>query len=227
MTVYLLPEEPVFPPPSHADPDGLIAIGGDLSAERLIHAYASGIFPWFMEDGDVYWFSPDPRLLLIPDEYRISGSFARVLRSERFQVSIDTCFNEVIRRCAMTKRSHEDETWINDEFIMAYTRLYENGLAHSFETFYNDELVGGLYGISLGAAFFGESMFFERSNASKVALKALVDFCQDHHLKFIDCQVVTPHLINAGARPYPRNEFLLMLDGALNYPTISGSWNLL
>lgn len=224
MSVYLLPEEPCFPDPGDAEPDGLIAVGGDLTPDRLINAYASGIFPWFMEEGTIYWFSPDPRLVMIPSEYRIPDSLRRILKSNRFQVSIDTCFNEVVRRCAQTKRPDEDGTWINEEFIVAYTRLHESGLAHSFEAFDHGKLVGGLYGISLGAAFFGESMFFEQPNASKAAFAALVYFCKEKQFEFIDCQVVTPHLVAAGARPIPRRKFLLKLNMALKSPTIFGKW---
>lgn len=224
VTVYLLPEEPIFPPAEEADPDGLIAIGGDLSVQRLIQAYSSGIFPWFIEDKKVYWFSPDPRLIMLPGNYRRSESLKRILKQGKFSVSIDTCFEQVIRACGETPRPGDPGTWINDDFIQAYNDLYRLGLAHSFEAFEGDRLVGGLYGVSLGAAFFGESMFFERPNASKIAYSALVDFAVVNNLHFIDCQVVTDHLVRAGALSIPRPKYLEMVGKALEIPTIQGRW---
>ncbi|HNY03989.1 MAG TPA: leucyl/phenylalanyl-tRNA--protein transferase, partial [Bacteroidales bacterium] len=189
MTVYLLPDEPVFPLVAEAEPDGLVAIGGDLSAERLIQAYAHGIFPWFSDDGDVFWYSPDPRMVLFPADLNVSHSLRRVLRSGRYWVSFDTVFEQVIRACAEVQRPDHDGTWISEDFIEAYTRLHVEGFAHSVEVFDGDRLVGGLYGVSLGAAFFGESMFYRESNASKVALATLAEWCRRNSLQFIDCQV--------------------------------------
>ncbi|MCX6279814.1 MAG: leucyl/phenylalanyl-tRNA--protein transferase [Bacteroidetes bacterium] len=215
MTVYLLHKEPLFPPVEDAEPDGLIAIGGDLSVERIILAYSQGIFPWFMEEGDVYWYSPDPRMVLFPEKFHKSESLDRILKSGKFSVRIDSGFEDVIRACASTKRADEAGTWINESFTEAYHELYRRGLAHSVETYYGNELVGGLYGVSLGAAFFGESMFFKMPNASKVAFAALVEFCLHHGLTFIDCQVETSHLRSLGASTVSRTEYLKLLEKAL------------
>ncbi len=224
MTVYLLPKEPIFPPVEDAEDDGLIAIGGDLSVERLIEAYASGIFPWFMEEDEVYWYSPNPRLVLYPDKFRKSESLNRILRSDWFEVRFDTRFDEVIKVCASIERPGEHGTWISEEFINAYTKLHHLGLAHSVETYFQGKLVGGLYGISLGSAFFGESMFYKKANASKVAFAFLVEYCRRLEFKFIDCQVESNHLIKLGATPIPRANYLKLLEEALNTPTMNKYW---
>ena len=226
MTVYLLPEEPFFPPPGEAEPDGLIAIGGDLSADRLLQAYGQGIFPWFREDDDIYWYSPDPRMILFPDQFKISDSLKRVLKSKQFTVKFDTSFERVIRNCAAAYRPGQDGTWIDQDFIEAYGALHAMGFAHSAEVFHGEELVGGLCGVSLGAAFFGESMFFTMNNASKVAFHALVERCRQYGFKFIDCQVETAHLMNLGASLIPRNDYMALLAEALTKPTCKGKWNL-
>ena len=218
MTVYLLPEEPVFPDPCEADEDGLIAIGGDLSVERLIVAYSSGIFPWFIHEDEPYWYSPNPRMVLFPDKMRISGSLQRVISSGKFSVRIDTSFEKVIRACSEAYRTDQDGTWISEEFISAYNDLYKMGVAHSIETFYRDELVGGLYGLSLGAAFFGESMFFKERDASKVAFAALADTCRKRNITFIDCQVESAHLQKFGAALISRDDYLRMLKQSLDVP---------
>jgi leucyl/phenylalanyl-tRNA--protein transferase len=224
MAVYLLPEEPVFPPVDESEPDGLIAIGGDLSAGRLLQAYAQGIFPWFKEGGDIYWYSPDPRMVMFPGQFKPSDSLNRIIRSGKFTVRFDTVFEQVIRRCSDTVRTGEDGTWISEEFIEAYLSLHKMGFAHSVETFYRNELVGGLYGVSLGVAFFGESMFFTMSNASKVAFYILVERCRDFWFHFIDCQVETAHLKGLGASLIDRKEYLVRLDEALKQATMRGSW---
>ncbi|MEI7895606.1 MAG: leucyl/phenylalanyl-tRNA--protein transferase [bacterium] len=224
MTVYLLPEEPVFPPVDEAEPDGLIAIGGDLSPERLINAYANGIFPWFMEEGDVFWYSPDPRMVMFPEQFRIPGSLKRIIRSNRFSVKFDTAFGKVIRECADAPRPGQDGTWISQEFIDGYEKLHELGYAHSAEVYCQEELVGGLYGVSLGAAFFGESMFFKMNNASKVAFSALVDRCRQYGFRFIDCQVETSHLLNLGAKLIKRNDYLRMLVKTMESHSVTGTW---
>ena len=224
MPVYLLPEEPVFPPAEEAEPDGLIAIGGDLSVERLIQAYIHGIFPWFEEAGDVYWYSPDPRMVLFPDQFKLSGSLQRIIRGNRYSIKFDTVFDQVIRRCASAQRPGQEGTWISQDFIEAYTALHVSGIAHSVEVFCQDELVGGLYGVSLGAAFFGESMFFTMSNASKVAFHALVKQCRHYGFKFIDCQVETSHLLGLGATLIDRKDYLLLLEESLKAGTVSGRW---
>jgi leucyl/phenylalanyl-tRNA--protein transferase len=224
MTVYLLPEEPFFPPAEEADPDGLLAIGGDLSSERLIQAYASGIFPWFMEEDEVYWFSPDPRMVLFPDHFNVSDSLERIIKSRKFEIRFDTAFDQVIIGCASAPRPGQDGTWISHDFIEAYKALFERGFAHSVEVFCNKELVGGLYGVSLGAAFFGESMFFTMTNASKVAFHALAERCRQNKFRFIDCQVESPHLVMLGASTISRKDYLDLLDDALKENTLIGPW---
>lgn len=224
MTVYLLPDEPFFPPADEAEPDGLIAIGGDLSVERLLQAYAHGIFPWFSDEDDIYWFSPDPRMVLFPDKFRISDSLIRIIKRQQYTIRFDTVFSQVIRACSIAPRPGQDGTWITGDFIDAYTELHVQGFAHSVEVFYEDTLVGGLYGLSLGAAFFGESMFFTMSNASKVALHALVERCRQCGLTFIDCQMETTHLLGLGATLLDRKNYLLLLEEALTRKTLKGLW---
>ena len=204
MPVYRLTDALIFPHPSLADPGGLLAIGGDLSTRRLLLAYAHGIFPWYSDPSPILWWSPDPRMVLFPDEFKISHSLRRVLRKHVFTVTIDEAFGDVIRACARTRM----QTWITDEMIDAYTCLYELGYAHSFETWQAGRLVGGLYGVALGRAFFGESMFSTMSDASKVALVRLVQFAINAGVEFIDCQTTTEHLKRLGAREVPRPEFL-------------------
>ena len=226
MPVYLLPEEPVFPPPSEAEPDGLLAIGGDLSPERLLKSYTDGIFPWFRDEDDLFWFSPDPRLVLYPDEIKISSSLHRLIKGGKFKVSTDTAFEQVIQACADAPRKGQDGSWIDQDFINAYTRLHRLGFAHSFETFYNDELIGGLYGVSIGRAFFGESMFHKVNNASKVAFVYLVMKIKTWQFHFIDCQVETDLLTGLGAKPVPRTEYLERLKTAVGFPSQKGKWTL-
>jgi leucyl/phenylalanyl-tRNA---protein transferase len=224
VAVYLLPEEYFFPPVEEAEPDGLVAIGGDLSVERLVQAYAHGIFPWFSEGDDIFWFSPDPRMILIPHQFKIHDSLDRIIRGKRFIVKFDTVFSQVIRGCAVAPRPGQDGTWITEDFIEAYIALHDRGFAHSAEVFFQDELVGGLYGVSLGAGFFGESMFFTMNNASKVALYALAERCLQYGLKFIDCQMETSHLQTLGASLVSRKEYLALLEQALKEGTIQGRW---
>ena len=223
MTVFLN-NSLVFPDPRCAESDGLVAVGGDLRIERLILAYQNGIFPWYSEGNPIMWFSPDPRLLLFPDEMRVSKSLRRVINSEDFEIRFDTCFEEVIMRCATVKRKNQDATWITDDMTDAYVQLYNKGFAHSVETFYQDELVGGLYGISLGGAFFGESMFHSMSNASKVSLYCLVEKLNSWGFDFIDSQIPTNHMKSLGAREVDRESFLAMLKLTLKRKTRRGSW---
>jgi leucyl/phenylalanyl-tRNA--protein transferase len=224
MPVQILDEEIRFPHPSMADRDGLLAIGGDLSSERLLFAYASGIYPWFDEDSPILWWSPDPRMILFPAEFKKSKSLAQTMRTGKFEVSFDRDFKSVIKNCAEIGRREEEGTWITTEMIEAYVNLHELGYAHSVETYVNGTLAGGLYGLSLGKAFFGESMFHLERDASKVALSALVDRCIERDFHFIDAQQRTEHLRSLGARPVPRETFLTMLAGALKFPTLSGKW---
>ena len=216
MPVYRLTEKLLFPHPSLATPSGLLAVGGDLTLERLLLAYANGIFPWYSDPDPILWWSPDPRLVLFPGELRISNSLRRTVKKKIFKVTLDGAFGEVIRACGSTR----EETWLTPEMIEAYERLHEFGFAHSVETFYEGGLVGGLYGVALGRAFFGESMFSVMSDASKVALVFLVEHLSLRGFDFIDCQTPTEHLKSMGAREIPREEFLELLDAALS--TVSG-----
>jgi leucyl/phenylalanyl-tRNA---protein transferase len=224
MSVYFLEEEIRFPHPSLADKDGLLAIGGDLSPERLLLAYANGIFPWFDEDSAILWWSPDPRMILVPSEFKRSKSLLQTIRRGSMETRFDEDFHGVISACAVTGDRGQEGTWITEDMIAAYEQLHEMGYAHSVETYMHGELVGGLYGISLGKAFFGESMFFRERDASKIALAALVDRMLEWDFHFIDAQQRTDHLRSLGARSFPREEFLTMLENALSYPTIDGKW---
>lgn len=216
MACYQLPEtEMVFSHPSLAEPDGLLAIGGDLSVRRLLLAYSNGVFPWYTEGQPVLWWSPDPRLLLFPEEFKASKSLQRTVRQKKFKVTGDIAFDQVIRHCAETPRKGQKGTWITEEMITAYNNLHKAGYAHSFETWQQGKLVGGLYGVSLGRAFFGESMFHKATDASKVAFYHFVERLRGAGFRFIDAQVYTPHLASLGAREVSREEYLDMLDEAV------------
>ncbi len=220
--LYLLdgsPPDAPFPDPDQAekDPNGLLAVGGDLTAARLLQAYRAGVFPWYSEDQPILWWSPDPRMLLSPDRLQVSRSLRKTLRRGHFQVSIDQAFSRVIRACA-APRSDGDGTWLLPQMIEAYETLYRQGIAHSIETWCNGELVGGLYGLNLGCAFFGESMFSRASDASKAALTYLAERTRHAGFAFIDCQVYTEHLYTLGARETPRRDFLAALHQALARP---------
>ncbi|MEQ1801654.1 MAG: leucyl/phenylalanyl-tRNA--protein transferase [Gammaproteobacteria bacterium] len=207
---YLHPDDPPdhFPDPSGAttEPDGLLAIGGDLAPERLLAAYRRGIFPWYEEGQPILWWSPDPRAVLLPEQLHVSRSLRRKLRSDRFRVSVDVAFGKVIDACATIRATAG--TWITPDMRAAYFRLHELGHAHSIETWLGPDLVGGLYGIAIGGVFFGESMFSRETDASKVALVRLVRLADQRGMKLIDCQVATGHLASLGSRLMPRAEFL-------------------
>jgi leucyl/phenylalanyl-tRNA--protein transferase len=224
MPVYLLDKELRFPHPAHADKDGLLAVGGDLSPDRLLVAYSNGIFPWFNYDSPIMWWSPDPRMLLFPDEFKKSKSLSQTIRRNKFEVRYDVNFSDVIRHCALSTRKHEAGTWIVPEMINAYTVLHEMGFAHSVETYLDGRLAGGLYGVSIGKAFFGESMFYIERDASKFALAALIDRLIMRDFHFIDAQQQTGHLRSLGARPVQREVFLDLLNEAVKFPTITGKW---
>lgn len=226
MTLYRLPREPVFPDPENAEPDGLLAVGGDLSPRRLLAAYQRGIFPWFSEKGPILWWSPDPRLVLRPEWLHLPRSLARTLRRGRYAVRADTAFAEVIAGCAAARRPGQRGTWITREMIAAYERLHRMGFAHSFEAWEGGDLAGGLYGVSLGGAFFGESMFSERPDASKAAFAASVPWLAERGVALVDCQVRTEHLVRFGAREIPRAAFLADLRRALQRPTLQGRWEI-
>jgi leucyl/phenylalanyl-tRNA--protein transferase len=215
MPVFRLDRRPIFPPPELADEEGLLAVGGDLAIERLLAAYANGIFPWYEPGGPILWWSPDPRLVLFPDELHVSRRLARTLRSGRFTTTRDAAFPRVIRACAEAERPDQPGTWITPEMQRAYIRLHEAGFAHSVETWRDDNLVGGIYGVRLGRTFFGESMFHAETDASKVALVALVDWLKSGGIGLIDCQVSTPHMLRMGAREVPRAEFLRRVEAGL------------
>jgi leucyl/phenylalanyl-tRNA--protein transferase len=224
--IYRLSRAAVFPDPALAEPDGLLAVGGDLSPERLLTAYAEGIFPWFNEDGPILWWSPDPRLVLDPAALHVPRSLERTLRRGRYRVTADAAFDRVIARCAGAARPGQDGTWITAEMAEAYGRLHRLGFAHSFEAWEGAALAGGLYGVSLGAAFFGESMFADRPDASKVAFVRAVRWLCEVGVGLVDCQVRTDHLVRFGARDVPRADFLRQLAAALERPTIRGQWDL-
>ncbi len=213
-----------FPDPRGADPaTGLVAIEGDLAPERLLSAYAHGIFPWFNEK-PILWFSPDPRMLLRFEDLRVNRTLRKNLRRRRFEVRLDTAFSEVIRACSEVPRPGQDGTWITNEMVEAYEALHELGFAHSVEAFRKGVLVGGMYGVSLGSAFFGESMFSRASDASKVAFVHLVRQLEAWNFDFLDCQVHTEHLERFGAKEVPRDEFLALLDASLQRETRRGKW---
>jgi leucyl/phenylalanyl-tRNA--protein transferase len=224
MPIYRLGDDIAFPPPDEAEPGGLLAVGGDLTPERLLLAYAMGIFPWYDDAQPILWHSPDPRLVLIPRDLTISRSLRRVLNRGVFDMSLDTAFDDVIRACAETPRKDAAGTWITHDMIDGYTRLFELGFAHCVEARANGELVGGLYGVSLGGCFFGESMFQRRSDASKAAFVTLVRQLEAWGFDFIDCQVQTDHLARFGAEEWSRHRFLDALDRSLQSPTRRGRW---
>lgn len=210
MPVFRLSPELVFPDVELAD-DGLIAVGGDLSLERLLLAYKSGIFPWYNEDEPILWWSPNPRFVLFPDELKVSKSMSQLLKRQIFKVTENQCFEEVMRVCGEMPREGQDGTWINEDMVSAYVELYKNGYAHSVEVWENDKLVGGLYGVLLGKVFFGESMFYKVSNASKYGFIVFVEKLKSLGVELIDCQVPTPHLASLGAKSIERKEFIALL----------------
>lgn len=226
MPIYRLGRDIAFPDPADAEPDGLLAVGGDLSPERLLTAYAEGIFPWFDEQSPILWWSPDPRLVLEPAWLHVSRSLGRTIRRGGFRVTADGAFERVIEACAARARPGQRGTWITADMIEAYVRLHRLGFAHSFEAWAGDLLAGGLYGVSLGAAFFGESMFADRPDASKVAFVRSVEWLEARGIRLVDCQVRTEHLASFGARELPRREFLERLMAALEAPTLRGRWDL-
>jgi leucyl/phenylalanyl-tRNA--protein transferase len=222
MPVYRLDERILFPPPEHGPRRGPIAVGGDLRPERLLLAYSMGIFPWQGEP--LHWHSPDPRMVLLADELRVSRSLRRARRRGAFRITLDQAFAAVMTACATVPRPAQDGTWITPAMIASYTDLHRRGIAHSVEAWRGETLVGGLYGLSLGAAFFGESMFARETDASKVAFVALVEQLRRWDIPLVDCQVHTPHLASLGAREWPRRDFLAALHAALERPTRLGPW---
>ncbi len=224
MIHWLRPAEP-FPPveTALAEPNGLLAAGDELSAERLLEAYQQGIFPWFNADQPVLWWSPDPRMVLLPAELRVARSLAKVLRNRVYEVRADSAFRTVMQACA-EPRNHQNGTWISPAMIEAYHALHQRGIAHSIETWIDGELAGGLYGVAIGRMFYGESMFTRVTDASKIALVHLVRQLERWGFGMIDCQMHTAHLGRMGGREIPRAAFMRKLGDLVNYPPISGTW---
>ncbi len=218
MTVYRLSNDLVFPHPSLSDDDGLLAIEGDLSVQRLLLAYSSGIFPWYSDDEPILWWSPNPRFIVYPKDIRTSHSMKKLLKKNTYKVSFDTCFRDVISNCSNVRK--ESGTWITNDMIEAYCKLHELGFAHSVETWHQEKLVGGLYGVSIGKCFFGESMFSTMDNASKAAFIALGKVLEEKEFILIDCQVHTNHLESLGAVNMPREKFLEIVEKGIAIPPL-------
>ncbi|CAA6809618.1 MAG: Leucyl/phenylalanyl-tRNA--protein transferase (EC [uncultured Sulfurovum sp.] len=219
-----LDEVHIFPSARRASEEGLVAFGGDLHPDRILKAYSEGIFPWYSPHDPILWWSPNPRLVLFPKNFKKSKSFRRVLRNKGFEVYFDRNFEAVISHCAELPREGQEGTWLSSEMKRSYIELHHRGFAHSVETYYKGELVGGLYGLAIGGGFFGESMFSLMSDASKVSLCALSDICVKKSYDFIDCQVETAHLVKWGAKLIERNDFLDALEKTLEKSTDFGSW---
>lgn len=226
MPVFQLSDDSlIFPPPDLAREDGLLAVGGDLSVPRLLLAYEQGIFPWYSPGEPLLWWSPNPRLVLFPEEFHLARRLARTIRQQVFHITFDTDFARVIRACGQTRRKEEHGTWLDEDMIQAYCQLHALGHAHSVECWQNGELVGGLYGVALGGAFFGESMFSLVPDSSKVALAALVARLKGWEFELIDCQVGTGHLQRLGAREISGAEFSSRLAQAVIKSSRQGKWS--
>lgn len=223
MPVFRLDKRLVFPPVELAE-EGLLAVGGDLTPQRLLLGYSQGIFPWYGPKLPILWHSPDPRMVMNTRDLVVNRSLRKHIRKQPYQLRIDTDLTGVLMRCAETPRPGQDGTWLVPDMIEAYTRLHALGFAHSFEAWRGDQLVGGLYGVSLGGCFFGESMFAHAPDASKIAFAAAVAQLDAWDIKLIDCQVHTDHLARLGAREVTRAEFLIRLKEALDAPTRRGTW---
>jgi leucyl/phenylalanyl-tRNA--protein transferase len=223
---FLLTSRLFFPPLEDAlvEPNGLLAAGGDLSPERLIKAYRCGVFPWFNENETILWWSPDPRMVLFPNELKVSHSLNKILKKRNYEIRVDSAFNEVIRACAAPRKGQAG-TWIHSDMISAYITLHEMGLAHSVETWIDGKLKGGLYGVAQGKIFFGESMFSQINNTSKIAFVHLVKQLEKWNYSMIDCQMKTTHLASFGAREIPRKEFSHRLKESVNYQNQIEKWN--
>ncbi len=226
MPVYLITSDLFFPPPELAREDGLLGVGGDLSPSRLLLAYRQGIFPWYNFGEPIFWWSPDPRLILEPSEIHISRRLKRTIRQKRFKVTLDLSFREVIKACSEVRLEKGEGTWLTPEMIKAYIALHDIGRAHSVEAWQGDRLVGGLYGIDLGRVFSGESMFTRVTDASKVAFVTLVRQLDEWGFAMIDCQVTSRHLLSFGAKEVPRSLFLKRLKRLIDIPSKapSGKW---
>lgn len=225
MTVFQLSDELVFPPPALADANGLLAVGGDLSPERLLLAYRLSIFPWFSDGEPILWWSPSPRLIFELDTFKVPRRLARTIRKHKFHLTMDKDFQRVIAGCATAPRGKNQGTWITAEMITAYIKLHELGYAHSVECWQDGKLAGGLYGVALGGAFFGESMFSAVTDSSKVALASLVQQLQNWRFQLLDCQVKSSHLLRLGATEITAPTFRKRLAMALNRPERQGKWS--
>jgi leucyl/phenylalanyl-tRNA--protein transferase len=223
MPIFRLVDEIIFPPVHLTSERGILAIGGDLSPGRLLEAYRQGIFPWYSEGDPIFWWSPDPRFVLFLDELRVSRSMKKVLHHNVFRITYDHSFREVVEYCRIARRKKKG-TWITHEMLEAYYILHTLGFAHSAEAWHGDKLVGGIYGVSIGRCYFGESMFSFMSNASKAALIHLVHTLKELKFEFLDCQVHTAHLESLGARYVSRDEFLNLLNTGLTHGTLRGNW---
>lgn len=221
---WLSDHELTFPHPSLAEPGGLLAVGGDLSPERLVLAYRNGIFPWFEEDGHYFWYAPDPRWVLFPEELRIQKSMRTIFNNRKFRYSLDTAFEAVIRACAETPREGQEGSWISPSFVEGYTMLHNQGIAHSVEVWQEDQLVAGLYGLSFGKIFYGESMFTRVANGSKAGFITFVKALQQAGFRLIDCQQQTAHLESLGARGIPRELFMEYLANNTLERSLIGAW---
>ena len=220
-------QAPGFPPVESATPEGLLAVGGDLSSERLLAAYRHGIFPWYNPGQPILWWSPDPRAVLYPEKLKIARSLRKTLKRGQLRVTFDTSFREVMLACAAPREQHPGGgSWITDDMVEAYAQLHAMGYAHSIETWQENRLVGGLYGVALGGVFFGESMFARAADASKVALVALVSKLRAWGFVLIDCQIPSAHLTSLGAEEIPRSAFLAELGRALKLPGQPGHWQI-
>ena len=225
MPVFLLSDKIEFPQPYLASKAGLLAVGGDLSRERLLLAYRMGIFPWYSDGEPLLWWSPDPRLVLYPEEIRISRTLKKIIKQDKFKLTIDTAFDQVINACAQIRIEKNEGTLIVQEMIDAYCRLHDAGFAHSVEAWYQGELAGGIYGVSLGKCFFGESMFSRISNASNITLIKLVEYLKTLSFDMLDCQITTEHLTRFGASEIQRDVFLKQLEQSLEATTRRGRWS--
>lgn len=224
MIFHIPTDELLFPPVHFAEESGLLGIGGDLSPERLLLAYRSGIFPWYNPEEPILWYSPDPRMVLFLENIRISHSMKKVMRQEHFTITLDKAFPAVMKACALTKRNGQSGTWIGTDIYNAYCRLHQMGYAHSVEVWEGETLVGGLYGVALGQYFCGESMFSHRTNASKAAFITLAQLLRERGFQFIDCQIYTPHLESLGAEEISRDHFIALIQQVLPHNDIPQQW---
>lgn len=224
MPVFRIPERHLFPDPVLADPSGLLGVGGDLSPERIMLGYRMGIFPWYSDEQPILWWSPDPRMVLRPEELHIPRSLAKRIRRGDYRITFDQAFEDVIRACGATPRPGQDSTWITEDMVNAYVELHARGVAHSVEAWSGDTLVGGLYGVAIGRMFCGESMFAHASDASKVAFVTLVRQLERWDFPLVDCQVHTNHLARFGAIEVPRVDYLQELSTLKDTPPWDGPW---